>query len=96
MNLIVLLPLALALFTLVIALPATVEPPPKDIDFHVFPEFAGLDSLDQLTDNSALDGEDDDDIEARSPEAAAAGQCTLANLKKIMFDYSKSTSLFPQ
>jgi hypothetical protein len=95
MNLITVLPLALALFASVLALPATVEPPPKDVDFHVFPE-AGLDSLEQLAGNGTPDDEDDDyDVEARSPEAAAAGQCTLANLEKIMFDYSELTALNP-
>lgn len=91
MNLLVLLPLAFALFTSVLAHPATVEPP-KDVDFHVYPEFAGLDSLDQLLSNDTFDGGDEDDIEARDP-AAQANQCTLAKLKKIMFDYSESPSL---
>jgi hypothetical protein len=95
MNLTIVLPLALALLASVLALPATVEPPPKEVDFHIFPEFAGFDSLEQLAGNSTLNDDEDDgyDIHARSPEAAAAGECTLANLKKIMFDYSESTAL---
>lgn len=88
MDLIVIILLAFALVASVLAHPATVEPP-KYINFHVFPEFAGLDSLNQLVYNDTLDGEyDNNDIEARSPEATKASQCTLANLKKIMFDYS--------
>jgi hypothetical protein len=92
MNLTIVLPLALALLASVLALPATVEPPPKEVDFHIFPEFAGFDSLEQLAGNSTTRTRGSD-IQVRSPEAAAAGKCTLANLKKIMFDYSESTAL---
>jgi hypothetical protein len=87
MNLLVLLPLTFALFPSILALPATAEPG-KDVDFHVFPEFAGFDNLDQLVGNDT-----ESDIEERDPAAAQAGQCTLANIKKIMFDYSESPFL---
>jgi hypothetical protein len=94
-NLIIVLPLGLV-FASVLALPANVGPSRKDVDFHVFPESAGLDSLKQRAGNGTLDNEDGDyDIEARSPETAATDQCTLADLKKIMFDYSESTALVP-
>jgi hypothetical protein len=93
MNLLIVLSLAVAvaLFPPVLALPANIEPPSKDVDFDVFPESTDLDSLEQLAGNGTPDDTDDDyDIEARSPEAAAAFQCTLANLNKIMFNYSES------
>jgi hypothetical protein len=83
MNFLFILPLAFALFASVIALPATTDLT-TDVDFHVFPEFAGFDNLDQLIGNDT-----ESDIEERDPAAAQAGQCTLANLKKIMFDYSE-------
>lgn len=92
MNLIIVLSLAFALFVSVLALPATADPA-KDVNFHMFPEFAGLESLDQLVGNGTEDdddADDDDDIEARSPASAAASQCILKVLEKIMFDYSKN------
>ena len=88
MKLIITLPLAFALFTSVLAFPATSEPA-EGVDFHVFPEFAGFDNFEQIVGNDT-----ESDIEERDPAAVQAGQCTLANLKKIMFDYSKS-SFFP-
>lgn len=95
MNLIIIFPFAFALFASTSALPATVEAT-KDVDFHAFPEFAGLEDLAQLVGNDTLDSEDGNEITSRDPAAAQAGQCTLANLKKIMFDYSKSFLLVNQ
>jgi hypothetical protein len=89
MNFIIIFPLAFALCASTLVLPATVEAT-KDVDFHAFPEFAGLEDLAQLVGNDTLDSEDENEIASRDPAAAQAGQCTLANLKKIMFDYSKS------
>ena len=90
MNLLIALPLAFALLVSVLALPATVDPA-KDVDFHMFPEFAGLENLDQLASNSTeAEDDDEEDLEARSPASAAASPCTLKVLKKIMFDYSKN------
>ena len=91
MKLIVIFPLVFALFASVLTFPATVDTN-QDVDFHAFPEFAGFDNLDQLTGNDTLD--DDSELESRDPAAAQANQCTLANLKKIMFDYSKFLSFF--
>jgi hypothetical protein len=51
------------------------------------PKLAGFDNLDQLVVNDT-----ESDIEERDPAAAPAGQCTLANLKKIIFDNSKALS----
>jgi hypothetical protein len=87
MKLVVILPSVFALFASVLALPATPEPT-TDVDFHAFPEFAGFDNIEQLVGNDT-----ESDIEERDPAAAQAGQCTLANLKKIMFDYSESPFL---
>lgn len=84
MILIVLLPFAFTLFASILALPASAEPT-KDVDFHAFPEFAGFDDIDQLLGNDT-----ESDIEERDPAAAQAGPCTLAPIKKIMFDYSES------
>ena len=95
MNLIIIFPFAFALFASTSALPATVEAT-KDVDFHAFPEFAGLEDLAQLVGNDTLDSEDGNEITSRDPAAAQAGQCTLANLKKTMFDYSKSFLLVNQ
>jgi hypothetical protein len=69
MNLLVFLPFAFALFASVLALPAVAEPS-KDVDFHVFPEFAGFENLDQLLGNDT-----ESDIEERDSAAAQAGQC---------------------
>lgn len=87
MNLLATLPLAFALFSLVLALPTTTEPT-TDVDYHIFPELAGFDNLEQLVGNDT-----ESDIEERDP-AAAASPCTLAKIKKLMFDSSKS-SPFP-
>lgn len=84
MNLIVFFPLAFALFASVLALPTTTEPT-SDVDYHVFPELAGFDNLDQLVGNDT-----ESDLEERDP-AAAASPCTLAKIKKLMFDSSKSS-----
>ncbi|KAM0708665.1 hypothetical protein Q7P35_005317 [Cladosporium inversicolor] len=81
MNLLATLPLAFALFSLVLALPTTTEPT-TDVDYHIFPELAGFDNLEQLVGNDT-----ESDIEERDP-AAAASPCTLAKIKKLMFGSS--------
>jgi uncharacterized protein YuzE len=91
--LITLLPFAaLALLSAVVASPINGQDA-KEVDFHDFPEFAGLESLQDLVGGGDFESDADIDIdgdgETEGIEARAANQCTLAKLKKILFDYSE-------
>jgi hypothetical protein len=86
---------ALALLSAVAAHPTNGQDAKDSVDFHVFPEFASLASLEDLVEGETfgsdtdvdVDGDGDDDGE--TIEARAANQCTLAKLKDIMFDWSE-------
>ena len=93
--LITLLPFAaLALLSAVVAGPIKGQDA-KEVDLHVFPEFADLGSLQDLVgeegfeSDTAVDVDANDGGEVEGIEARAANQCTLAKLKKILFDYSE-------
>jgi hypothetical protein len=90
--LITILPLAaLALLSAVAAHPTNGQETEEVADFHVFPELADLGSLEDLVDGGAFKSDTDVDVDADGEglEARAANQCTLAILKKILFDYSE-------
>jgi hypothetical protein len=91
--LITLLPFAaLALLSAVVASPINGQDA-KEVGFHDFPEFASLGSLQDLVGGGDFESDADIDIdgdgETEGIEARAANQCTLAKLKKILFDYSE-------
>jgi len=94
--LITLVPLAiLALFSAVVASSPINGQDAKEVDFSVFPEFASLGSLNDLVEAGTVESDTDADVDVDSNgdgdgiEARAANQCTLAKLKKILFDYSE-------
>jgi hypothetical protein len=82
---------ALALLSAAAAHPTNEQETEEAVDLHVFPELAGLGSLEDLVDGGALGSDTDADVDADGEgiEARAANQCTLAKLKKILFDYSE-------
>jgi hypothetical protein len=82
---------ALALLSAVVAHPTNGQDAGEVVDFDAFPKLAGLGSLDDLVDGGAFKSDTDGDVDADGEgiEARAANQCTLAKLKKIMFDYSE-------
>jgi hypothetical protein len=84
---------ALALLSAAAAHPTNRQETEEAVDFHVFPELAGLGSLEDLVDGGALGSDTDADVDVDADgegiEARAANQCTLAKLKKILFDYSE-------
>lgn len=83
-----LLPLAaLALLSAVVVAHPTNGQDAKEVDFHMFPEFAALGSLEELSEGEAL--ESGTNVDSEGIEARAANQCTLAKLKQILFDYSE-------
>jgi hypothetical protein len=94
---------ALALLFAVAAHPINEQDAKDLVDFHVFPEFASLASLDDLVDRETFgsdtdvdfDVDGDGDDKGETIEARAANQCTLAKLKDIMFDWSECHSCFP-
>jgi hypothetical protein len=94
---------ALALLSAVAAHPTNEQDAKDLVDFHVFPEFASLASLDDLVDRETFgsdtdvdfDVDGDGDDKGETIEARAANQCTLAKLKDIMFDWSECHSCLP-
>jgi hypothetical protein len=81
---------AFALLSAVAAHPTNGPETEEAVDFHVYPELAGLGSLEDLVDGGGFQSDTDVDVDADGAgiEARAANQCTLAKLKKILFDYS--------
>jgi hypothetical protein len=94
---------ALALLSAVVANPINGQDAKDVVDFHAFPEFAGLGSLEDLVEEGAsssdadvdVDADADADVDGEGIEARAANQCTLGKLKKILFDYSESDPIVP-
>lgn len=87
-----LLPFATLAFLSAVAAHPTNGQDTNEADFPVFPEFAGLGSLEDLAEGDAFDSDinvDDDGEGEGGIEARAANQCSLAKLKEIMFDWSE-------